>query len=139
MGKYIYTEKDGYDYISDTGLVYELLEGKSVFGESTSDIMFMIFSDKDAVFNGIEYVGFVYGATFMNDESFRNEVLETLNRYANDYEKEHPEVVEYYSKCYMFKEIQKTVRKYLIENNEILNESEIEKIKKQIEFLDEYY
>ena len=91
-----YTKTEGYKYISDTGIVYDLLEGKCLEGTATSDMIFMIMSDGDAVFNGIEYIGFVYGATLIEEKESRKEIMEMLTEYAKDYEQEHPEVVKYY-------------------------------------------
>ena len=138
MGHYNYTERDGYEYVSDAGIVYDLCEGKSLLGETTSDIIFIILSDKDAVFTGIEYVGFMYGAMLMTDMKFKKEALRTFDKYANDYEQKHPEVVEYYgdNNMMMMKEIQKTVKSYLITNREVLDDYQIKKIEKQIKFLD---
>lgn len=137
MGQYNYTERDGYEYVSENGIIYGLLEGKSLLGETTSDMIFMIFQDNDAVFNGMEYVGFVYGATLMKDITYRKEVLETFDRYANEYEKEHPEIVDYYGIQNMMKEIRKTVDAYLTTNRDVLGEYQIKKLEKQLKFLDE--
>lgn len=137
MGHYNYTERNGYEYVSENEIVYDLLEGKSLMGETTSDMIFMIFQDSDAVFNGVEYVGFVYGATLMNKTNYRDDALETLDRYAEEFEKEHPEIVEYYGTQSMMKEIRKTVDAYLTTNREVLSEHQIKKLEKQLKFLDE--
>lgn len=137
MGQYKYSERDGYDYISDNGIEYELVEGISLMGESTSDLIIMIFPDEDAVFNGLECVDMVFGATFMDKESYRKDVLETLDKYAEKFEQEHPEIVEYYGTQSMMKEIRKTVDAYLTTNREVLSEHQIKKLEKQLKFLDE--
>lgn len=137
MGQYKYSEIDGYDYISDNGVEYELVEGMSLMGKSTSDIIIMIFPDKDAVFNGLECVDMVCGATFMDEESYRKDVLETLDKYAEKFEQKHPEVVEYYGNTHMVKEIRKTVDAYLTINRDVLEEYQIKNLERQLKFLDE--
>lgn len=137
MGQYKYDEIDGYDFISDNGIEYELVEGMSLMGKSTSDLIIMIFPDKDAVFNGLECVDMVFGATFMAKESYRKDVLETLDKYAEKFEQKHPEIVEYYGEKNMMKEIRKTVDAYLTTNRDVLGEYQIKKLEKQLKFLDE--
>lgn len=137
MGQYKYDEIDGYDYISDNGIEYELVEGMALMGKSTSDLIIMIFPDKDAVFNGFECVDMVFGATFMDKESYRKDVLETLDKCAKKFEQKHPEIVEYYGNTSMVKEIRKTVDAYLTINRDVLEEYQIKNLEKQLKFLDE--
>lgn len=61
-------EKEGYIFISEKGLKYELLEGVSIGStpQYTSDIIFIMFSDLDIKVD-TPLVNFLYGATFINE------------------------------------------------------------------------
>lgn len=95
MGKLVYDERNGYSYESDNGIKYDLLEGMSYQGNSTSDILFIML-DYD---NNLSYlvdandffVGWFYVAGDCVDEN-------SISRYVNLYEKEHPKIVNYFKK-----------------------------------------
>ena len=73
-------EKEGYIFISEKGLKYELLEGVSIGStpQYTSDIIFIMFSDLDLTVD-TPLVNFLYGATFINEsiEEY-NEIIEGM-------------------------------------------------------------
>ena len=86
MGKILHDEKEGYSFISDNNIIYDLLEGKSLGGSTTSDIVFIMLSNAnfnyDEYDNGVydefadtygdidRYVTWFYGAKLVNDEQF---------------------------------------------------------------------
>ena len=89
MGKLHYiSEKDGYDFISDKGYTYDLLEGISLGGISTSDIVFVILSYENGedLYEKIEdkFVYFFYGAEFVLRD--REQTVELLDKVTKDYE-----------------------------------------------------
>lgn len=61
-------EKEGYIYISQAGLKYELLEGVSIGStpQYTSDIIFVMLSNLEVTVD-TPLVNFFYGASFINE------------------------------------------------------------------------
>ena len=83
-------KSDGYVYISDLGIEYELLEGVSMGADKqyTSDIVFIMLMD--ANYNvDTNFVDYVYGATLWKDESNKNYIedcVETIRASVKKYE-----------------------------------------------------
>lgn len=103
MGKIIYTgERNGYEYESDRGIKYSLYEGKSIKGETSSDVVFVMLDsamELDEVLGDMDYmyVGWFFGAGVITDESFVNSAIDILDHITKEYEDKHPEVVEYFN------------------------------------------
>ena len=118
MGRLIYDKKEGYDFISDNGVRYNLLEGKSLGGKTTSDIVY-IHLDYDSVClenvtNIDEFVGWFYGATMVTDYRYREEFTEQIKTFTTKYEEKHPEIVEYYNPKKKYRvEIEKVITEYV--------------------------
>lgn len=115
MGKLIYDEREGYSYESDRGILYDLLEGVSLKGSTTSDIVFITLNQSDKVdekfLNFIwdddvdfeTYVGYFYGADFFKDTSYvsnENDILDILNNLISKYEEEYDYILKDYKKRY---------------------------------------
>ena len=66
-------KSDGYVFISDLGIEYELLEGVSMGADKqyTSDIVFIMLMDANYNID-TNFVDYVYGATLWKDESNKN-------------------------------------------------------------------
>lgn len=83
-------KSDGYVFVSDLGIEYELLEGVSMGAEKqyTSDIVFIMLMD--ANYNvDTNFVDYVYGATLWKDESNKNYIedcVETIRASVKKYE-----------------------------------------------------
>lgn len=80
-------KSDGYVYISDSGIEYELLEGVSVGTEIkyTSDIVFIILNNCE--YNVDNYVvGYVFGAHYFAENP--KEYEETIKKIVDKYEEE---------------------------------------------------
>ena len=118
MGKLIYDKREGYDFISDNGVRYNLLEGKSLGGKTTSDIVY-IHLDYDSDFlekvtNIDEFVGWFYGATMVADYRYREEFTEQIKTFTTKYEEKHPEIVEYYNPKKKYRvEIERVITEYV--------------------------
>lgn len=117
MGKLIYDEREGYSYESDRGILYDLLEGVSLKGSTTSDIVFITLNQSDKVdeefLNYIwddnidfeTYVGYFSGADLFKDAvlgvsyvSSENDMLEILNDFTSKYEEEYDYILKDYKK-----------------------------------------
>ena len=78
---------EGHYFESDMGIVYDLLEGVTMGGKEvkTSDIIFVVISgwniDIDLPAN--HFVGYLYGATFLDEQIFEyeREIAEMVNKY----------------------------------------------------------
>lgn len=92
MGKLVYDKRNGYSYVSDNGIKYNLLEGMSYQGKSTSDILFIMLDYDNNLSDLVDandfLVGWFYGAGDYVDENY-------ISRYVNLYEKKHHEIVNY--------------------------------------------
>ena len=104
MGKLLYDEKNGYTYVSNNGVKYDLLEGMSFHGTLTSEIIFiMLHVDSDLYDNlnivnidvGQELVYWFYGAYAKQDDKW---FLDSIEDEISKYENKHPELVKYYKK-----------------------------------------
>ena len=95
MGKLVYDKRNGYSYVSDNGIKYNLLEGMSYQGNSTSDILFIMLDYGNNLSDLVEandfLVGWFYGAGDCVDENY-------ISRYVNLYENKHPEIVNCFKK-----------------------------------------
>ncbi len=81
---------EGYYFISDSGIRYELLEGVSIGGKRqyTSDIIFIMLADENYLDKVDSYfVGFWFGATFLGESL--DEYNECINKSVTKYEKEN--------------------------------------------------
>lgn len=100
MGKMVFDERNGYSYISENGIKYDLLEGMSYQGKSTSDILFIMlayetdFFETMDIYASNELVGWFMGASTYMPES--EEIVSLVDEIVRAYEKKHPEYVEYY-------------------------------------------
>lgn len=129
MGKLIYDIDEGYSYISDNGIKYDLLEGKSLCGKTTSDILYIhLYYDAELFENVLykhdeidEFVGWFYGATMVNEPklSFQKEFKDYVERFVNEYEEKYPEIVSYFSS----KKKYKVIKEFVVEV-EARNENE---------------
>ena len=81
---------DGYYFISDSGIKYELLEGISIGGKRqyTSDAIFIMLNDKN-YFEKVNnyFVGFWFGASFLHE--CLDEYNEYISKLVTEYEKEN--------------------------------------------------
>ena len=80
----IYVKDDGYVFVSDLGIEYELLEGMSIGAEKryTSDIIFIMLID--ANYNvDTNCVGYLYGATIIdkNIDIYQESIRELVTEY----------------------------------------------------------
>ena len=139
MSRLIHDEREGYQVISDNGVPYDLLEGKSLNGTMTSDIVFIMFNDRDyekyseSHTQDDLFVGWFYGATFVCNAE--KDTMDILDRLTKEYEEKNPDVVE---QTRMIHRIMKTVEAYYETNREYLNEHQRYELEKQIEFLSEF-
>lgn len=78
----------GDEFISKRGIKYSVYEGKTLDGNFTSDIVFIM----NDCYEDAEFVGWFYGATFLYKRD--QEFIDSLEYYINKYEDEHPEVIE---------------------------------------------
>lgn len=102
MYKIIFDDRDGFTYISNNGIAYDLSEGFSLGGESTTDICFVTLSSVD--YSGNSFVGYMYGAAFLKDAlskkitGLEDELTEAnmapLHKMIANYEASHPEILE---------------------------------------------
>ena len=91
-----------WDYVSENGITYELLEGSTIGGNTTytSDICFILLDDSDAEYSEMlgdeRFVGFMYGATFLTDTNpdTRDEFTGYIKKIVDQYEKAHPDIIE---------------------------------------------
>lgn len=116
-----YDEKEGYTFISESGLVYDLYEAVCLGGKATSDIIIIMLSvDFDAF--EMDYmrhdllVGFVYGASeFYTDHKINENEVEDITYIirgkVEEYEKNHSEMINDYRKT-MFSKLLNTLEKY---------------------------
>jgi len=152
MGKILHDKKEGYSFISDNNIIYDLLEGKSLGGSTTSDIVFIMlsfanFDDDD--YDGNVYTEFTdmygevnknvawfYGAGLVNDKQFN--FLEECEHYVNGFEKENTEMINFIinkGNDGMISKIRKTVETYLATNEDVLPIKDKIDLEKQIDFL----
>lgn len=104
MGKLVYDDRNGYDYISDNGVKYDLLEGKSLGGKTTSDIIYIHLGYNEGLFENIiykhneisEFVGWFYGASFVIDKEHQDEYIKYIDEMVKEYEEKYPEIVKYF-------------------------------------------
>lgn len=105
MGKFVEME-EGYNFISDNGVEYELLEGTTIaetVSERTSDIVFVLLKEQfdengDGIFKTDDLlVTWRYGAFMITDsDSTRSEMIKDFDEKTKKYEEKHPEVVKFY-------------------------------------------
>lgn len=76
--------KEGYEYISEKGYKYDLLEGMALGGELTSDIVFILLSFDNGLTDKVEteFVGYFFGANCFKTE----EMEEIIKEYVKEYE-----------------------------------------------------
>lgn len=89
MGKLNYIdEKQGYEFISDKGIKYDLLEGYSLHGKCTSDIVFIVIQYDEELNEKVNDIlaGYMYGATFVTECS---DSIKDIDYIVNRYEKEN--------------------------------------------------
>lgn len=89
MGRMNYVdEKNGYEFISDKGYKYDLLEGMCLQGKATSDIVFILLSFDEKLTEKVEteFVGYFYGATFIHTKEDRERMAKDIEWYVNKYE-----------------------------------------------------
>lgn len=152
MGKILHDKKEGYSFVSDNNIIYDLLEGKSLGGSTTSDIVFIMLSN--ANFNYDEYdngvydefadtygeinkcAAWFYGAGLVGNKHF--DFLGSCERYVNDFEMNNPEMIRFIIDKYndeMINKIKKTVEAYLTTNEDVLQIKDKVDLEKQIDFL----
>ena len=117
MGKLIYNEREGYSYESDRGILYNLLEGVTLKGSATYDIVFIVLDQSDKVDEEFlsyiwddnidfeTYVGHFQGANLFKDAvrgvsyvSSENDMLEILNDFTSEYEEKYDYILKDYKK-----------------------------------------
>ena len=101
MGKLIFDDRDGYSFISDNGVEYDLLEGRSLKGETTSDIVFVMLAYNEELFEYLgdnrlpdEFLGYFFGAAYVREND--KDTIHYIEEYVAEFEKNHPEIVEFY-------------------------------------------
>lgn len=101
MGELVYDERDGYTYVSDNGIKYDLLEGMNFHGTTTSEIIFIMLHVDNDLYDNLnidvdqELVYWFYGAYVKQDDEW---FLDSLKNETSKYENKHPELVKYYKK-----------------------------------------
>ena len=89
MGKiHFANDRDGYEFISDKGIKYDLLEGVSIRGNTSSDIVFIMLSFDEELTEKVdndEFVGYLYGAEFLSINN--TEMEELIDNRVKKYEK----------------------------------------------------
>lgn len=138
MGRLIYDETNGYQFVSDNGVLYDLLEGKSLKGATTSDIVFVMFNYRDyddyAENPDDLFVGFFYGADFVKERVYDDENISFLDYLTEEYEKKNPNVIQ---KNGMLNKIKETVKAYYETNEDVLDAYQKYDLKQQIKFLEQ--
>ena len=97
MGKLLYDERDGYSYISDNGISYILLKGKSYGGNTTSGIIFIMLDYDEDIFelcDGNEYVGYFWKDAFPTNE----EEMIAIRNIVKNYENQHSDYIKCFKK-----------------------------------------
>lgn len=100
MGKLIFDDRNGYSFISDNGVEYDLLEGRSLRGKTTSDIVFVMLAYNEELFEYLgdrlsdEFLGYFFGAAFVREND--KDSIHYIEEYVAEFEKKHPEIVEFY-------------------------------------------
>lgn len=101
MGKLKFDDRDGYSFISDNGVKYDLLEGISLKGETTSDIVFVMLAYNEELCEYLgnnrlsdEFLGYFCGAAFVGEND--KDSIHYIEKYVAEFEKKHPEIVEFY-------------------------------------------
>lgn len=130
------TENEYYEFVSDNGLHYELLEGTTIGAKQTysSDICFILFDDSELELEIRELdrlVGWIYGADFLDRPEFRDNFVESIEDFVGKYEAKHPELVRIYKKkkkIYAIRVEQVLADDFLVEANSL--EEAIEKVRK---------
>lgn len=152
MSKILHDEKEGYSFVSDNNIIYDLLEGKSLGGSTTSDIVFIMlsfanFDDEDfdgTTYNDFtdtygeanKYVAWFYGAGLVNNEQF--DFFGECEHCVNDFEMNNPEMIRFIidkNNDGMMNKIKKTVEAYLTTNEDVLSVKDKIDLEKQIDFL----
>ena len=152
MGKILHDEKEGYSFVSDNNIIYDLLEGKTLGGLATSDIVFIMLSNANfdsEDFDGTTYTEFTdtygeinknvawfYGATLIDDKQF--DFLGECEYHVNDFEKKNYEMIKFIinkDNDGMMNKIKKTVEAYLTTNEDVLSVKDRIDLEKQIDFL----
>ena len=119
MGRLIYDKREGYSYESDRGILYDLLEGISLKGSTTSDIVFITLNQSDKVDEEFlhyiwgddidfeTYIGYFCGADLFKNAvqgisyvSSENDILEILNDLTSKYEEKYDYILKDYKKRY---------------------------------------
>lgn len=120
----------GWEFYSDKR-VYGLYEGICLDSDeyATTDICFIM--DESDLEKGAKFAGFVYGATFVKDPQTRH-----------DWEKAIGEVIKLYEQrkqmpngIARIEHAKKIAEAYLCTNEEVLDSSEVEEIKKDVTYL----
>lgn len=142
MGKITYDPEDGFGFISDNGVEYELLEGESLGGNTTSDIIFIMVKDQfdengNNVFEvGHLFVEWLFGAELLTREGtkYHHQIISSLDGFTERHEKEHPYIVDYFkrkNKTGMIEDIINTIDKYYDTNKEVLSTVSLMKLDEQ--------
>ena len=104
MGRIVFDEGNGYGFISNNGVKYELLEGEAIGVNATSDIIFIMLDidglpDVIKLFDDDLYkvVDYWMGAFMFDDiEKYRDELTRAFDYCVNNFEKKNPKIIEYY-------------------------------------------
>jgi hypothetical protein len=99
MGNLNFDERDGYTYTSDNGIRYDILEGVSLGGATTSDMVFVMVALEDVdlqldTIGGDALVCYTFGATDLESNAYRADVLKYIEAEVSEYELKHPVLVE---------------------------------------------
>ena len=125
--------KEGFYFVSKSGIKYVLYEGVTFGGARTytSDTIFIFLSDERYLEKvNDHFVGYWMGATFFEEDL--NEYNKNIGRLVERYELENS-----ISKT-MEERILETLDAYLITNRDVLDEEKIEDICEQIETVEKY-
>ena len=117
MGKILHDDRNGYRYESNKGILYDLLEGVSLKGSTTSDIVFItLYQGEEVDEDFLEYiwnndyetyVGYFMGAELVDDIMYKRyhfgdedeeSLLETLEYFTSIYESKYNYVLKKYKK-----------------------------------------
>lgn len=160
MSKLLFDEREGYSFVSDSNIIYDLYEGFSLKGETTSDIVFIMLSysnfkegdDEDEIFytdfcdlygEPEKYVGWFYGASLLEGEEnelYKNDMIDMCEKYIVDFERENKEMISFilnHNKNDMIDKIKQTVESYLLTNEDVLSVKDKVNLNMQINYLKE--
>ena len=115
MSEIKWDDRDGYYFVSNKGVEYDLEQGSAIKGVTSSDIIYVTVrsdSSTDEIAGDLEYlfVGWFFGASCLESPDYKKDAIDILNRITSNWEEKHKEIVEYLVK----KNEEKKKKKYKV-------------------------